>query len=146
MIPDITEKQFPVPLAKDFSFDQDHTSGKLNELLHELISAHAASLPIATTMMLRLVVEFIADDLNCKGRTLAKKIDAMFDNQLIDSDQKALFHKIRELGNSGAHSALAMQPTQIVAAMGVINLLIEKHYNAPGREKQIMERAQAALK
>lgn len=143
--PVLYEKQFPVPTSKDFIFDQDHTPPKLNDLLHELVSAYASSLLISTTILLRLVVEFIAVDLKCKGKSLKLKIDAMATNGFIDEEQKKLFHVIREHGNSGAHGAIAMTPTKIVAAMSVINLLIEKHYNAPGREKQIMAKAQAVL-
>jgi hypothetical protein len=139
------DKQYPVPTSKDFIFDQDHTPAKLNNLLHELISAYASSLLIATTLLLRLVVEFISGDLKCKGRTLKDKIDDMAAKGFIDEEQKKLFHVIREHGNSGAHGAIAMTPTKIVAAMSVINLLIEKHYNAPGREKQIMTKAQEVL-
>jgi len=141
-----SEKHFPVPIAKDFSFNQDHTPKKLNDLLHELMSSHAASLPIATTVMLRLIVEFIASDLNCKGRSLKIKIDDMKTLNLIDEEQRKLFQKVREHGNSGAHGAIGMSSVQILAAMSIINLIIEKHYNAPGREKSIMLNAQEALK
>lgn len=138
-------KQYPVATNKDFTFDFEHTPHRLDELITELLSAYGSALMISTTIMLRLVIEFIANDIKCVGRTLKAKIDNMQQNLIIDADQARLFQKIREHGNAGAHGAIAMSNKQVLAAMSVISLLIEKHYNAPGRQNAIMKRAEADL-
>jgi ferredoxin len=144
LIPD--EIQFPPPSSADFAFDTDFTPNDLNELIEEMLYALAGSKLKLATVALRMVVEFIVTDTNCAGRDLQKKIDALHRKGHVNDVQLALLHTIRKRGNAGAHERIAMTRNEMVAGISVINLLLEKLYNGPSREADVIKKANQAFK
>jgi Domain of unknown function (DUF4145) len=140
-----TEAQYPPPSSADLAFDTDFTPRKLNELIEEMLYALAGSKLNLATVALRMLVEFITTDTKCAGRSLEKKIDDLLDKGLVDADQLALLHTIRRKGNAGAHKFIAMNRKEMVAGIGVINLLLEKLYNGPRRQEEVLKKAQQAF-
>lgn len=138
--------QYPPPTSARFAFNVEYTPADLDVLIGEMMYAFAGSKMILATVGLRMVIEFIVNDAKCKGRNLEKKIDALHDLGHIDEQQKALLHKIRRRGNAGAHKLIPMDTTELVAGMGVVELLLEKLYNGPGRHKALVQRAESAFK
>ncbi|HDZ82457.1 MAG TPA: DUF4145 domain-containing protein [Roseobacter sp.] len=143
-IPD--EIQFPPPSSADFAFDTDFTPNDLNELIEEMLYALAGSKLKLATVALRMVVEFIVTDTKCAGRGLQKKIDALYSKGHVNDVQLALLHTIRKRGNAGAHERIAMTRNEMVAGISVINLLLEKLYNGPSREADVIKKANQAFK
>ena len=138
--------QYPPPTSASFAFNFEYTPGDLDVLLGEMMYAFAGSKMTLATVGLRMVIEFIVNDAKCQGRNLEKKIDALRDQGHIDDQQKALLHKLRKRGNAGAHQSAPMDTNELVAGMGVVDLLLEKLYNGPGRHKALLERAERAFK
>jgi hypothetical protein len=144
LVPD--EVQYPAPSSADFAFDTDFTPTDLNELIEEMLYALAGSKLKLATVALRMVVEFIATDTKCAGRDLQKKIDDLKAKGHVDEAQVTLLHKIREKGNAGAHERIAMTRNEMVAGISIINLLLEKLYNGPARQADIIKKANQAFK
>jgi hypothetical protein len=138
--------QYPPPTSASFAFNVEYTPGDLDVLIGEMMYAFAGSKMTLATVGLRMVIEFIVNDAKCTGRTLEKKIDALHDQGHIDEQQKALLHKLRKRGNAGAHQSAPMDTNELLAGMGVVDLLLEKLYNGPGRHKALLQRAEHVFK
>lgn len=141
-----TEAQYPPPSSADFAFDTDFTPHELNELIDEMLYALAGSKLRLATVALRMVVEFIVNDTKCAGQSLMKKIDDLHTKGHVDETQLALLHKIRKKGNAGAHKRIAMSRDEMVAGIGIINLLLEKLYNGPKRQEEVIKKANQAFR
>lgn len=144
LIPD--ENQYPAPSSADFAFDTDFTPSDLNELIEEMLYALTGSKLKLATVALRMVVEFIVTDTECAGRDLKKKIDDLHKKEYVDDVQATLLHKIREKGNAGAHERIAMTRNEMVAGISIINLLLEKLYNGPARQADVIKKANHAFR
>lgn len=144
LVPD--ETQYPSPSSADFAFDTDYIPTELNELIDEMLYALAGSKLKLATVALRMVVEFVVNDTKCAGRNLEKKIDDLQAKGHVDEMQVTLLHKIRKKGNAGAHERIAMTNNEMVAAIGIINLLLEKLYNGPARHADVIKKANRAFK
>lgn len=140
------DQQYPPPSSENFTFNTTYTPNGLNVLIEEMLYALAGGKLNLATVGLRMVVEFIVNDSKCDGRNLEKKIDDLLVKELIDGDQLGLLHKIRKKGNAGAHSGIAMNTGEIIAGMGIIDLLLEKLYNGPGRHADAIKKANQAFK
>ncbi|MEL6485776.1 MAG: DUF4145 domain-containing protein [Pseudomonadota bacterium] len=138
--------QFPPPASSHFNFDTAATPGMLDRILDEMLYALAGSKLILATIGLRLSVEFIVNDKKCKGRTLADKIDDLKVQGLIDDDQLQLLHLMRTRGNKGAHEAHGMSLQELIAAMSIVDGLLEKLYNGPARHEATIKNAKRFLK
>ncbi len=140
------EIQFPPPSSADFAFDTDFTPSEVNELIDEMLYALAGSKLKLATVALRMVVEFIVTDTKCAGRNLQKKIDDLYAKGHVDATQVDLLQKIRAKGNAGAHQRIAMNRNEMVAAISIINLLLERLYNGPARQDDVIKKANQAFK
>ena len=133
--------QYPAPVSAHFNFNTESTPTRLDAILNEMLYALAGSKMTLATIGLRLAVEFIVNDKECAGKTLAAKIDDLHKQLLIDDDQKDLLHRIRKRGNAGAHEAVGMNARELVAGMSIIEGLLEKLYNGPARHAETIRRA-----
>ena len=140
-----TEAQYPPPSSADFAFDTDFTPHDLNQLIDEMLYALAGSKLKLATVALRMIVEFIVTDTKCSGQNLMKKIDDLHTKSFVDKTQLALLQKIREKGNAGAHGRIAMNRNEMVAGIGILNLLLEKLYNSPKRQEEVVKKANQAF-
>jgi hypothetical protein len=138
--------QYPAPVSAHFNFNTESTPGRLDTILGEMLYALAGSKMTLATIGLRLAVEFIVNDRECKGGTLLQKINDLHKQGLIDDDQKDLLHRIRKKGNAGAHEALGMNAQELVAGMSIIEGLLEKLYNGPARHAATIKKAKRLLK
>lgn len=138
--------QYPAPVSAHFNFDTTSTPRKLDDVLDEMLYALAGSKMTLATIGLRLVIEFIVNDKNCKGVNLIHKINDLHNQNLIDDDQKDLLQRIRQRGNEGAHKAVGMNLKEIVAGMSIIEGLLEKLYNGPARHLATIEKAKKMFK
>lgn len=138
--------QYPSPSSADFSFNTDFTPGELNELIDEMIYALTGNKMKLATVALRMVVEFIVTDKECLGGTLERKIDDLHAKGYVDQTQLDLLHTIRKKGNAGAHERKAMSRNEMVAGISIINLLLEKLYNGPARQADVIKKANQAFK
>ncbi len=143
--PDNT-KQYPAPVSAHFDFNTASTPHVLDDILDEMLYALAGSKNRLATIGLRMAIEFIVDDKECAGTTLVQKINDLRKQDLIDDDQKDLLHRIRKKGNDGAHQAKGMNTAEIVAAMSIIEGLLERLYNGPARYEATMKKAKQLLK
>lgn len=141
-----TDVQYPPPSSADLAFDTDYTPGDLNELIDEMIYALTGTKLKLATVALRMVIEFIVTDKECGGRNLFEKIEDLHLKGLVDASQLALLHTIREKGNAGAHERIAMNRNEMVAGISIINLLLDKLYNGPARQADVMKKAAQAFK
>lgn len=140
-----TDFQYPPPSSAEFAFDTDYTPSELNELIEEMIYALAGSKLKLATVALRMVVEFIVTDKKCSGRNLDKKIEDLHVKGHVDQTQLELLHTIRKKGNAGAHERKAMNRNEMVAGISIINLLLEKLYNGPVRQADVIKKASQAF-
>lgn len=140
------ELQYPPPSSDDFAFDTDFTPYGLNELIEEMIYALSGGKLRLATVALRMVIEFIVTDTKCAGANLVKKIDDLKAKGHVDANQLDLLHKIRQKGNDGAHELKPMKQAEMVAGIGLVNLLLEKLYNGPARQAEVIKKANQAFK
>lgn len=140
-----TTYQYPAPVSAHFNFNLEYTPPRLDEILDEMLYAMAGSKLTLATIGLRLAIEFIVKDKKCVGSNLKLKIDDLHAKSLIDEDQKKLLHRIRLRGNAGAHEAIGMQTRELIAAMSIIEGLLENLYNGPARHEATMKRAKQML-
>ena len=92
-----------------------------------------------------MIVEFIVTHSNCLGRNLDKKINDLHAKGIVDVTELELLQKIRLKGNAGVHKRIAMNRNEMVAGIGIINLLLEKLYNSPKRQEEIVKKANQAF-
>jgi hypothetical protein len=140
------EIQLPPPSSASFAFNTDYTPADLDDLIAEMMYAFGGAKLNLATVGLRMVIEFIVRDKECPGSSLYKKIESLRALEHIDDRQKALLHRIRKRGNLGAHEASPMNTTELVAGMGVVELLLEKLYNGPARHQALLKRAESAFR
>jgi hypothetical protein len=140
------EVQYPPSSSAEFAFNTDHTPQPLNEIIEEMLYALAGGKLNLATVGLRMVIEFIVNDTKCAGRSLKGKIDDLLAKGFVDDAQHTLLHKIRERGNAGAHQGVAMTKLEMVAGMGIVELLLEKLYNGPRRQEHAIKMANLAFK
>jgi Domain of unknown function (DUF4145) len=145
MVLNRTEVQYPPPSSADFAFETEYTPSDLNELIEEMIYALTGSKLKLATVALRMVVEFIVTDKKCSGRNLEKKIEDLLAKGHIDQTQLELLQRIRKKGNAGAHERKAMSRNEMVAGISIINLLLEKLYNGPARQADVIKKANQAF-
>lgn len=134
------EAQFPPPSSADFAFATDFTPQELNELIDEMLYALAGSKLKLATVALRMVIEFIVKDAKCEGSDLYHKIENLHEKGMVNPAQLSILHRIREKGNAGAHDRIAMNRSEMVAGIGIVNLMLEKIYNIPAREAAIVKK------
>lgn len=139
------EVQYPPPSSADFAFDTEYTPSDLNELIDEMIYALTGNKMKLATVALRMVVEFIVTDKGCTGSNLAEKIADLHAKQYVDKEQLDLLHTIRKKGNAGAHERIAMNRNEMVAGVSIINLLLDKLYNGPMRQQNVISKANQAF-
>lgn len=128
-----TEKQFPPPLEKGFSFDRSHTPWELNALLDELVSGFLQTNFVSATLLIRVTIEYLAKDAKCAGQDLQAKIKDLLAKGLVDQDQHDLLQEIRKRGNKSAHEAIALSSDALRSGFEIISLLVDQLYNRPGR-------------
>lgn len=138
--------EYPPPTSANFAFNTDHTPNGLDDLLEEMLYALAGAKLLLATVGLRMVIEFIVRDQSIKGSNLKAQINALATQVGIDDRQKKLLHRIRERGNAGAHEAAPMSVRELIAGMGIVELLLERLYNGPGRQDSLVKRAEAVFK
>lgn len=138
--------QYPVPVSAHFSFNTTSIPNQLESILNEMLYSLAGSKMVLATIGLRLAVEFIVNDTKCEGSDLKTKINDLRTKDHIDDDQKELLHRIRKLGNAGAHDAKGMDTKELVAGMSIIEGLLEKLYNGPARHEATIKLAKLLLK
>ncbi|WP_288484810.1 DUF4145 domain-containing protein [uncultured Novosphingobium sp.] len=138
-------KQYPPPVSAHFDFNTEYTPLQLNEILDEMLYALAGAKMVLATIGLRLAVEYIVKDKKCKGRNLEKRIDDLFDQGHVDADQKDLLHRIRLLGNAGAHEAKGMSANEIIGGMAIVEGLLERLYNGPARHEAMINKGKKLL-
>lgn len=139
-------KQYPAPVSAHFTFNTESTPYVLDTILDEMLYALAGSKTVLATIGLRMAIEFIVKDKECQGSSLYQKINDLETQGIIDEDQKDLLHKIRKRGNDSAHDAKGMNPKELVAAMSIIEGLLEKLYNGPARHEETIKKAKRLLR
>jgi hypothetical protein len=139
-------RQYPAPASAHFTFNTESVPRGLQAILDEMLYSLAGSKNILATIGLRLAIEFIVNDKNCKGGNLKQKLDDLHLQGHVDQDQLEMLHRIREKGNDGAHEARGMNTAQLVAGMSIVEGLLEKLYNGPARHELTMRRAKLLLK
>lgn len=92
-----------------------------------------------------MVIEFIITDIQCAGKTLLEKINDLKIKGGMDEKQITLLHTLRKKGNAGTHERIAMTRDEVVAGISIINLLLEKFYNGPARQEDVMKKADHAF-
>lgn len=137
--------QYPPPSSASFAFDTGYVPYELHNLIEEMMYAFAGNKLTLATVWMRMVIEFIVNYAGCAGRNLQAKINGLREQGLIDDRQKALLHEIRTRGNAGAHGATAMGTKELVAGMGILQLLLERIYNGPGRQQELLRQAEKAF-
>ena len=140
-----SETQYPPPSSANFTFNTDYVPQALEVLLEEMLYALAGGKHNLATIGLRLVIEFIVNDTKCVGRNLKTKIEDLHTKSIIDAAQRDLLQRIREKGNDGAHKGIAMNTQEMIAGMGIVDLLLEKLYNGPGRHADAIKKANKAF-
>jgi hypothetical protein len=81
----------------------------------------------------------------CNTGTLTKKINELETKGLITSDEKVLFHKVRDYGNKSAHLGEAMTSQQIASGLNISVHLLEKLFVEPEKKKKILKEAKSSL-
>ena len=135
------DKQYPAPLEKGFSFDKSHTPGKIDNLLDELVSGFLAANYVSSTLLMRVIIEYLVNEAECVGSTLEKKITDLANKGLVDEDQRDLLQEIRKKGNKSAHEAQALSSSALRSGFEIVSLLIDQLYNRPGRAEAAVKKA-----
>jgi hypothetical protein len=82
---------------------------------------------------LRLVLEVVCKDQSADGRTLYERIEALRDAGHLTEQAASVLHSIRVFGNEAAHDARAATPTELEAAVVVIENLLQNIYVIPAK-------------
>ena len=142
----MTVAQYPPPSSANFAFNTEYIPFDLANLIEEMMYAFAGVRLTLSTIGIRLVIEFIVNDQKCAGGNLKQKIDNLKNQGFVDEPQRDLLHKIRDRGNAGAHSGKPMTKSELIAGMGIVQMLLEKLYNGPARNAELMEKAGRVFK
>ncbi|SNB59720.1 protein of unknown function [Streptomyces sp. PgraA7] len=87
----------------------------------------------------RAVVEATAKDRGIKTGTLEKKIDKLFEQQLIREYVRDAAHEVRFGGNEVAHGDLVAEPMDNVTAaeiLGLMDEILDEVFQSPARVRR----------
>lgn len=96
-------------------------------------------------MGLRLLLETICNNTECKSKTLNAKINELETKALISLEEKDLFHEVRKFGNAGAHAGDAMTSDQIASGIDICFDLLGKTFIRPAKKKKMLAKAKTKL-
>jgi hypothetical protein len=141
-----TPKYYPAPQTRKLDTEYlFHLPMKIYDVLNEVLHSQSNNDLILATMGVRLLIETICKNANCKAKTLAKQIDELESNGLIGAEEKGLFHQIRSFGNASAHAGEAMTSDQIASGIDMCLDLIEKLFVQPAKKKKMLANAKSKL-
>lgn len=92
------------PILKEYTFmGISQAPDNINEDLYEAQLCNAVGARKACVVMCRRALEQVCNEKGAVGRTLHNKIENLYQNGYISSDEFNLFNEIRFFGNYGAH-------------------------------------------
>ena len=142
----IQTKQYPPVIAGLKELDLSACPEGVARVIRETGSSLDNNNLLAATILTRLVIEVICEDLEVGGSNLSSKINNLAKDLDLDLDQKELLHALRKRGNSGAHESKGMSAPEIKAGFDVISIIIDKKYNAPAKAAKAVAKAKKHFK
>lgn len=142
----VTTKQYPPVLSNLSDIDTSDCPESIRNIVQEAASSLDNNNLLAATILARMTVEEICNDLGVKGRNLQQKIDSLCSSLSIDDEQKSLIHEIRIRGNDGAHKSRGMSAAEVKAGFEILALVIDKRYSSPARASRAVESAKRQLR
>ncbi|MFD0209716.1 DUF4145 domain-containing protein [Streptomyces hirsutus] len=124
---------FPRQVGRRVYDDVPTTIASMATEAHQCLSIEANRAAVA---LARAVVEATAKDRGITTGTLEKKIDKLFDQQLIREYVKDAAHEVRFGGNEVAHGDLVAEPMDNVTAteiLGLMDEILDEVFQSPAR-------------
>ncbi|HEX4049479.1 MAG TPA: DUF4145 domain-containing protein [Steroidobacteraceae bacterium] len=112
---------------------------KLRRIYHETGTALNADLPVLALIGTRAIIETVANDRRAAGGNLQRKLDNLQTQGVLTKDGAAILHKLRDLGNSAAHSVTVYPKAQLKLAMTVVEHLLQAVYILPKHAKKSLK-------
>lgn len=116
------------------------------EVPDEVASAFESALKIKKIdkqiclISLRRTLELICSDKGAKGKSLQSKISNLIKRNIFPKDLENAFSVIREYGNSGAHSNIALTDYQLNELIRILYSVIDYLYITPKKAVQMKEK------
>ena len=142
----LTVKQYPPITSSLTDVDTSDCPSKIRQIIQEAASSLDNNNLLSATILARMTIEEICNDLGLKGGNLKQKIDNLCKDLAIEDSQKELIHEIRLRGNDGAHETKPMSASEVKAGFEILALVIDKRYSAPARATRAIENARRQLK
>lgn len=124
---------FPRQVGTRVYDDVPTTIASMANEAHQCLSIEANRAAVA---LARAVVEATAKERGITSGTLEKKIDRLFDQQLIREYVKDAAHEVRFGGNEVAHGDLVAEPMDNVTAteiLGLMDEILDEVFQSPAR-------------
>ena len=104
---------------------------KVLSIYRETYQAIGEKMPILAGVGIRAIIETITQEKEAVGYSLKNKIDSLASQGLITIDGSKILHNLRFLGNSAAHEAKAHTEEELLAALDVVEHLLNSVYILP---------------
>ncbi|MGA5843616.1 MULTISPECIES: DUF4145 domain-containing protein [Streptomyces] len=130
---------FPRQVGRRVYDDVPTTIASMAIEAHQCLSIEANRAAVA---LARAVVEATAKDRGITTGTLEKKIDKLFEQQLIREYVKDAAHEVRFGGNEVAHGDLAAEPMDNATAtevLGLMDEILDEVFQSPARVRRRKE-------
>lgn len=103
-------------------------------IYRETIKAIDNEQPTLAMIGLRALLEAVCVDKGAAHRNLADKVKGLVDLRFLTPDGANIIHAVRELGNDAAHRFRVAEPHTLLAALQVLEHLLEAAYILPRTE------------
>ena len=140
----VNEYSFIYPEEEEYEDDRflgydemKFLSKPIKKTYEEVTDAIDYDLRLLADIGLRTLVEAICINQKITGRNLKGKIDNLHSKGFISANELPILHKLREIGNLGAHQIKSPSSTVLENALEIINHLLRSVYIIPKRSKKI---------
>ena len=122
-------KTYPSSKGERQSIERTYTlPNKVRVLYEEVVAATNADLSILAAVGLRSLIEAICKDRGVTGGNLSELIDGLSVNGILSTNQAAILHSHRFLGNVAAHEVQRARREEILAALEIAESMVKTIY------------------
>ena|SRR3989344_5203970 len=113
------------------SFSDTLLPQKIKLILNETLEAYNNEQRLLCASGIRSIIEAVCSNENIEIKGLDKKIDALEEKGIITTVLKEGLHENRLLGNKSVHQIEVFEDRELLAAIELIQMLLESHYIMP---------------
>ncbi len=133
-----SEKLYPRRLGHQAIMKDIHLFPKeISSIYKETYSALCNEETILAGIGIRTIIEAVCISQKSAGYTLSDKINSLLKDGFINDNEASVLHKIRSFGNKAAHEIISHKSYDLLAALQVIEIMLQRSYILPQKALEL---------